>query len=124
MSYKILVIDDNPDYLDILAQVLLNEGFIVVVAKSGQEGLELLETSGPFRVVICDWMMPGMDGCEVCSLVQQSSQLPEEFIFLTAYKKADTNIEYPNCRVRWFSKPTSIPEIKAFMQTLKAGEKV
>jgi signal transduction histidine kinase/CheY-like chemotaxis protein len=58
---RVLVVDDEPYLLDLIAQVL-GEHHEVVVAESGQKALELLSTDRRFDVVICDLMMPDVDG--------------------------------------------------------------
>ena len=58
---KIIVIDDEDDIRIVLKQVLERAGYDVVVAESGQEGLELMEQEGA-ELVITDVIMPGMDG--------------------------------------------------------------
>jgi signal transduction histidine kinase len=61
---RILVVDDEPDSLEIAAEALANTGAIVVQANSGTRALEHWDKA-PFDVIICDLAMPGMDGFEV-----------------------------------------------------------
>ena len=61
---KVLVIDDEPGIVDIVETNLLGDGFEVVSAKDGKEGLEKVRTENP-ELVILDVMMPEMDGWEV-----------------------------------------------------------
>lgn len=61
---KIMVVDDEPDTVDLVKLVLETEGFEVIPAYSGIECLEKLEVEKPDAILL-DIMMPGMDGWEV-----------------------------------------------------------
>src|ERR1700694_4738389 len=61
---KVLVIDDEPGIVDIVETNLLGDGFEVVSAKDGKEGLDKVRSENP-ELVILDVMMPQMDGWEV-----------------------------------------------------------
>jgi signal transduction histidine kinase len=68
-ALKILVIEDNDDIADTLADLLAELGHRVWVARSGPDGIELVKQAMP-NVVLCDLGLPGMDGIEVCSSVR------------------------------------------------------
>lgn len=80
-STRILVIEDDPETQAMLALILSNEGYEVLPASTGPLGLELLRKMGP-DLVLLDWMLPGMDGLEVCRQARESSSVP--IIMLTA----------------------------------------
>ncbi len=61
---KVLIIDDDPDILDVL-NLTLSETFNVISAPNGKEGLELVKTKNP-DIIITDYNMPVMDGLEFC----------------------------------------------------------
>jgi CheY-like chemotaxis protein len=65
----ILVVDDDPIIADILRNVLEDEGFRVVTARDGMEGLARLADTRP-DLVLCDVMMPGLDGRDVYRRMQ------------------------------------------------------
>ncbi len=65
MNERILVVDDDPSVTSLLKRGLSYEGFRVVTAGSGKEGLDLARVQPP-DLVILDVMMPGIDGLEVC----------------------------------------------------------
>ncbi|HTE65390.1 MAG TPA: response regulator, partial [Candidatus Binatia bacterium] len=69
---SILVIDDDPGARELAAAALRPEGFDVIAAASGREGLALAESDPP-DLVICDLLMPDMDGFEVVSRLQQGA---------------------------------------------------
>lgn len=66
----ILVIDDEPAIVDILRSILEEEGYKVITASNGRQGLELISASRP-DVVVCDIMMPLMDGRALCRAIEK-----------------------------------------------------
>ena len=79
-QYKILVVDDNADILDLLEILLTSEGYAVTLASSGEQALQLL--SPELDLVILDIMMPGISGIRVCEAIRKVSNVP--VLFLTA----------------------------------------
>jgi two-component system alkaline phosphatase synthesis response regulator PhoP len=69
MPGKILVVDDDPDILDAVAMILESQGYAVVTAHDGIEGLATLKAENP-DLMILDLMMPKMDGFAVCKELQ------------------------------------------------------
>lgn len=65
MSAKILVVDDDPDVLEAISIILEANGYEVVTARDGLEGLDKLKEEKP-DLMILDLLMPKMDGFEVC----------------------------------------------------------
>jgi DNA-binding response OmpR family regulator len=78
---KILVVDDEDRSLRLLEAMLAPEGYEVVLAQSGEEGLEKIRDACP-DIVLLDIMMPGMNGYEVLRILRQQSNIP--VIMLTA----------------------------------------
>lgn len=81
---KILFIDDNRELREITLEALELEGFQVYGAEDGQQGIEIAKLLQP-DLILCDIMMPEIDGFEVCSQLKQdalTSSTP--FIFVTA----------------------------------------
>jgi len=78
---RILVIDDEPELLDLVSTVLRREGAQAFTAVNGDEGLLQLHKEHP-DLVLLDIMMPGLPGFETCSRIIESSKTP--VIFLTA----------------------------------------
>jgi two-component system KDP operon response regulator KdpE len=78
---KILVIDDDPDLIKLMADLFRLEGAQVLGARSAQEGLRQFYAHRP-DLVILDIMMPGVDGWEVCRSLRQLSDVP--ILMLTA----------------------------------------
>ncbi|MFC2017242.1 response regulator transcription factor [Chloroflexota bacterium] len=69
MPGKILVVDDDPDILEALNMILESQGYQVVTARDGVEGLANLKAENPDLMVL-DLMMPKMDGWAVCKELQ------------------------------------------------------
>lgn len=83
-NQTILVVDDEQDLLDLIEYNLKKEGFDVIKAEDGMEGINLAREHTP-DLVLLDIMMPKMDGLEVCEIVRSDSDLKNiPIIFLTA----------------------------------------
>jgi two-component system phosphate regulon response regulator PhoB len=74
MKELIVVIDDEEDIRELIRYNLSKEGYEVVCAVSGEEGLELIRRRAP-NIVILDLMLPGMGGLEVCRQLKADSVL-------------------------------------------------
>ncbi len=72
---KILLIEDDAQFSDILRHSLLNEGYQVEIEEDGLSGLERYKILQPDLVVL-DWILPGLDGLEVCRRIRMQSSLP------------------------------------------------
>lgn len=72
---NILIADDNEDITKILAAYSLKEGYKPVIARDGEEAINLFETSDPVAVLL-DVMMPKIDGYEVCRRIRKVSNVP------------------------------------------------
>ncbi|MDG1380191.1 MAG: response regulator transcription factor [Flavobacteriaceae bacterium] len=81
---KILLVDDEPDILEIVGYNLSTEGYQVITANNGLEGVRKAEKERP-QLIILDVMMPEMDGIEACEKIRQLPELKDVVItFLTA----------------------------------------
>ncbi len=84
MKRKVLVIEDEKTTLNSIVEFLLSEGFEAMGAENGREGIELAQKHLP-SLIICDILMPDLDGYDVLTYLQQdpnTAAIP--FIFLTA----------------------------------------
>ncbi|PWH83591.1 DNA-binding response regulator [Algibacter marinivivus] len=81
---KILLVDDEPDILEIVGYNLSNEGYQIITAENGQVGVEKAKKELP-HLIILDVMMPEMDGIEACEIIRKNPNLKNTIItFLTA----------------------------------------
>jgi len=81
---KILLVDDEPDILEIVGYNLSAEGYQVITADNGADAVKLAKKKKP-QLIIQDVMMPEMDGIEACAQIRKLPELEETIIaFLTA----------------------------------------
>jgi len=81
---RILLVDDEPDILEILSYNLSSEGYNVFTANNGAEGVAKAKKKQP-HLIILDVMMPEMDGIEACEIIRNTKGLENTIItFLTA----------------------------------------
>lgn len=86
--FKILVVDDNPDNIDVLVNALENMGYNLAIATSGERALKTTTHFLP-DLILLDLMMPGIDGMETCRRLKENAQTQHiPVIFVTA--AADT----------------------------------
>ena len=96
MKTRVLIVDDSMTYLQELASQLREEEYVVIMASSGEEALELLSTEQVDGILL-DLIMPGLSGQEVCKLIKQRAiwrDIP--LIMLTAHDDRDAMIECIN----------------------------
>ena len=80
---KILLVDDEPDILEIVGYNLKNEGYQVITAENGQEAIKFAKKYNP-HLILLDIMMPEMDGIEACEKIRKINSLENVIIaFLT-----------------------------------------
>lgn len=118
----VLVVDDSRAQRKLVAVSLTRQGFAVVEAGSGAEALEILRTT-PVDLVLSDWMMPGMDGLELC---RQVRALPQEaytyFILLTSKNEKGSVAQGLDIGADDFlTKPVSPDELRA---RIHAGDRI
>ena len=83
-NFKILLVDDEPDILEIISYSLKNADYDVYTAKNGLEAIEIAKKIKP-HLIILDVMMPEMDGIEACEIIRNDSMIGKTLItFLSA----------------------------------------
>src|SRR6266480_7243127 len=87
---KILIVDDEPTIVELLEEHLRSEGYETTHAYSGEEALQMLEQNVP-DLVLLDLMLPGMDGYEVCRLMQRDSRLNHVPVIMLTARSAVPN---------------------------------
>ncbi len=88
-AQRILIVEDDPDTSQMLTMILRSEGYDVLPAGNGPLGLELLRKMGP-DLMILDWMLPGMEGIDVCRRAREISNVP--IVMLTAKSGTEDRI--------------------------------
>ncbi len=86
---KILAIDDDPAFLRLVDQVITYQGYEVLKAVSGQEGLRLLFNEKP-ELVLLDVVMAGMNGWQTCQRIREISDVP--IIMLTGKQQGEEDV--------------------------------
>ncbi|AXK72096.1 response regulator [Lysobacter sp. TY2-98] len=81
METRILVVDDNARVREMLADLLELEGHVVYQAETGQVALQLLQGGLQPRLIVCDLMMPDVDGWQVLAAVEQMPERPDVIVF-------------------------------------------
>lgn len=115
-SERILVIEDEARIAQFVERGLIYEGYRVNVARDGQTGLTIARDSPP-DLVILDWMLPGLDGLEVCKRLRSASDIP--ILMLTAkdeYKDRVTGLDAG--ADDYLVKPFSVDELMARVRAL------
>ncbi len=109
-SRTILVIDDEIIMQETLSDFLQEEGFLVDIASSGEEGVELAKAK-PYDCAIVDLMMPGMDGIQTTQrLKEHDATLP--VIMITAYASVESAVEAMKQGAHeYITKPFKIDEV-------------
>lgn len=112
--FRILLIDDDRIQARLLSLRLERQGYELLVSHSGAEGLELARTSQP-ALILCDWMMEGMDGLEVCRRLKGDSSLAATyFILLTSRSDLEDRVVGLDAGADDFlSKPVEAEELLA-----------
>lgn len=92
MSYRILLVDDEPDILEFVGYNLRKEGYEVRTASNGREALEEATTWLP-HLILLDVMMPEMDGIAACQALRQHPELDKTIIcFLSARSEDESQL--------------------------------
>ena len=83
---KILIVEDNAATLKMLETLLVKWGYEVDIAEDGRGALEIIDSPDPPRLILLDWMLPEMDGIELCETIRASTSGAETsyIILLTA----------------------------------------
>ena len=115
---SILVVDDTPDNLSLMSELLL-ERYHVRVANSGERALRIAQSAAPPDLILLDIMMPHMDGYEVCQRLKENAATRAiPVIFLTAKVSAEDEERGLSLgAVDYVTKPISAPIVLARIQT-------
>jgi CheY-like chemotaxis protein len=115
---KILIVDDEPDNIELLARRLSRRGFVVVSATSAEEGIEIAEQELP-QVILMDIKMPVIDGLEATRRLKANpltQQIP--IITLTAHAMAeDRELALAAGANDYESKPVDLPRLLEKIQS-------
>jgi phosphoserine phosphatase RsbU/P len=110
----ILIIDDDPTTCMTLQRMLQGQGHDVATVRNGEEGVQLAKQLQP-ALIICDWMMPQIDGLEVCRQIKADPNLSTTFFVLLTSRNAveDRVVGLDTGADDFLSKPIDMNELKA-----------
>lgn len=111
---KILIVDDEPDIVDLVSYNLKKEGFTVATASDAEETLEKIRT-GNFSLILLDLMLPGMQGMELCRILKKDAKTENlPIIMLTAkVEEVDRVLGLESGADDYITKPFSPRELVA-----------
>jgi len=120
---KVLAAEDNPVFQSMLRALLTKWDYDVVPARDGFEASRILESANPPRLAILDWMMPGMDGVELCRRVRAAAREPYIYILLlTARTESQDLVEGMEAGADdYLTKPFNAHELRV---RLRAGRRI
>ena len=91
MPHRILVVDDDRELRETISEILVDAGFVIAAAGSGEEALDILHKQ-TFDLVLLDMIMPGLGGQEILPLLKR--QAPRtRVIMITAFATVDNAVE-------------------------------
>ena len=120
---RILAAEDNPVFQSMLKTMLQRWGYQVLIARDGIEAWNILESEDSPRLVLLDWMMPGMDGVEICRRVRAAGREPYIYIvLLTARTESQDLVEGMEAGADdYLTKPFHAHELRV---RLRAGARI
>lgn len=119
---KILIAEDDPVSRCVLEVTLTKSGFEVISTSDGLQALEIIQSQEP-AIAVLDWMMPGLDGAEVCRRARAiQTATPTYLILLTAKSEKNDIVEGLDAGADdYITKPFNRMELNA---RIKVGERV
>jgi DNA-binding response OmpR family regulator len=118
LARRVLVVDDDPDILDALSEILEAEGYDVQRARNGREALQRLEQGLP-DLVLLDLMMPVMDGWEFARSLDPGARPP--IIVLSADRNVSAKAKEIGA-LGWLAKPFELSDLLAAVRSVVPGE--
>ncbi len=123
MSEKILLVDDERDFLDVMSERIEARGMQVTTAESAVEALKEVESAG-FDAIILDLMMPGMDGLETLKAIKKKN--PDlQVILLTGHATVEKGVEAMKLGAMDFiEKPADLDQLTKMIKKAQARKMI
>ncbi|WP_446008048.1 hybrid sensor histidine kinase/response regulator [Candidatus Electrothrix sp.] len=112
---KLLIADDEISTRTLLKTCVTKWGYTVVEARDGLEAMTILRSQDPPRIAVLDWMMPGLDGVEICSRLQDNpnEQLTYTILLTCKSDKEDAVHALDQGAHDFLSKPVHVGELQS-----------
>ena len=122
-AMRVLAAEDNPVFQSMLRTMLTRWGYEAVMARDGNEAWSILEGADAPRLAVLDWMMPGMDGVEICRRIRSARREPYIYILLlTARTESQDLIEGMDAGADdYLTKPFNAHELRV---RIRAGRRI
>ena len=92
MTHKVLIADDEPNIVISLEYLLKRAGYTVLVARDGQQAIDMISSERP-ALVLLDVMMPNKSGHEVCAELRADESLRDVRVLMLSAKGRDTDVD-------------------------------
>ncbi len=114
----VLIVDDNPNNIKIIALILRSLGYNLVVATNGQQAIEMVDRTKP-DIILLDIMMPEMDGYEACKIIKTKPECENvPVIFITALNESENLVKaFEVGGVDYITKPFNKDELISRVKT-------
>ena len=116
---SLLVVDDDPALLRVLAMQFEQEGYIVRTASDGLSAIETMQAHHP-DVVVLDVMMPGISGLEVCSRIRADPELASITVLVLTARDAMEEPAFAAGADGFLSKPYDLRKLSALVRDMVA----
>ena len=122
-TVPVLVAEDNPVFQSMLKSMLTRWGYEARVTGSGLEAWDALQAADAPRLAVLDWMMPGMDGVDVCRRIRAAGREPYVYVLLlTARAESQDLVEAMEAGADdYLTKPFNVQELRV---RLRAGRRI
>ncbi len=122
-AMPVLVAEDNPVFQSMLRSMLTKWGYDVRIAPNGVEAWEVMQSAEAPRLAVLDWMMPYMDGVEVCRRIRTAAREPYVYVLLlTARTESQDLVEGMEAGADdYLTKPFNAQELRV---RLRAGRRI
>jgi len=123
MTERVLLVDDESEFVETLAERMRHRGMDVATSGTGREALDRLEKE-PFDVVVLDLQMPGMDGLEALERIKR--QKPDiQVVLLTGHATVEKSVEaMKKGALEFLEKPVDLSDLAEIIHKAKAEKMI
>jgi DNA-binding NtrC family response regulator len=119
MTEKVLLVDDEEEFVETLAERMRHRGMEVATSTSGEDALDLIDKE-PYDVVVLDLQMPGMDGLEALARIKRR-QPDVQVVLLTGHATVNKGVEaMKRGAMEFLEKPVDLATLQEIIHKAKA----